>query len=164
MKRRKLLTSLGTSIAAATISDAAIAQPANIVGTWKFLKYVRTDPVTGQNTNVFGEHPRGWLIYTAEGRMMVIVVPETRHPLQHDEDRIEHHKQMVSYSGRYTIAGDKVIHHVDVAWNEAWIGRDLIRSYEISNDRLVITTAPTKYGIDSTEQVSTLTLERARSR
>ena len=95
---------------------------------------------------------------------MVIVVPEIRAPLQYDEDRIEHHKQMVSYSGRYIVAGDKVTPHIDVAWNEAWIGRDLIRSYQISGDRLVITTDPTKYGIEGTEQVSTLTLERASSR
>ena len=78
------------------------------------MTYVRTDPITRKNTNIFGEHPRGWLIYTAEGRMMVIVVPEGRRPLAKDEDRIAHHKQMVCYTGRYTIAGDKVIHHVDV--------------------------------------------------
>jgi hypothetical protein len=70
---------------------------------------------------------------------------------------------MVSYTGRYTIAGDKVTHHVDVAWNEAWIGTDLVRSFKITGDRLIITTAPTKYGIDGVEQVSTLTLERAKS-
>src|SRR5215831_12575529 len=56
--------------------------------------YVRTDPITGNNTNVCGEHPRGWLIYMAEGRMMVIVVPESRKPLEREEDRIAHHKQM----------------------------------------------------------------------
>jgi Lipocalin-like domain len=49
--------------------------PASPVGTWRFLSYVRTDPTTGENTNIFGEHLRGWLIYTLEGRMMVIVVP-----------------------------------------------------------------------------------------
>jgi Lipocalin-like domain len=146
-----------------TIAEPTIAQSTEIVGTWRFLAYVRTDPTTGKNTNVFGEHPRGWLIYTAEGRMMVIVVPESRKPLEKDKDRIAHHKQMVSYTGRYTVAGDKVIHHVDVAWNEAWIGTDLVRSYKITGDRLTITTAPTKYGIDGVEQVSTLTLERAKS-
>jgi len=146
-----------------TIAEPALTQPAEIAGTWKFLAYVRTDPITGKNTNVFGEHPRGWLIYTAEGRMMVLVVPESRKPLETEEDRIGHHKQMVAYTGRYTIAGDKVIHHVDVAWNEAWIGTDLVRSYEIARDRLTITTAPTRYGIDGVEQVSTLTLERAKS-
>jgi Lipocalin-like domain len=163
MKRRELLTSLGTSALMAIIAEPAIAQPMEIVGTWKFSTYVRTDPITGKNTNIFGEHPRGWLIYTAEGRMMVIVVPESRKPLEQDEDRIEHHKQMVAYTGRYTIAGDKVIHHVDVAWNEAWIGSDLVRSYRINRDTLVITTGPTKYGIDGVKQVSTLPLERAKS-
>jgi hypothetical protein len=132
-----------------------------IVGVWKFLSYVRTDAVTGKNTNIFGEHPRGWLIYTAEGRMMVIVVPEKRKLLVKDEDRIHHHKEMVSYTGRYTIEGNKVVHHVDVAWNEAWIGTDLVRSFTISGDRLTITTTPTKYGLDGVEQVSTLTLARA---
>jgi Lipocalin-like domain len=134
-----------------------------IVGLWRFLSYTRTDPITGKNTNIFGEHPRGWLIYTGEGRMMVIVVPEYRKPLEKDEDRITHHKQMVSYTGQYTIDGDKVIHHVDVAWNEAWIGTDLVRSFKIDGDRLTITTAPTKYGVSGVEQVSTLILERFNS-
>src|SRR5262249_7461545 len=125
MKRRELLTSLATGAVATTIAESAVAQSAEIVGTWKFLTYVRTDPVTGKNTNIFGEHPRGWLVYTAEGRMMVIVVPESR--------------------------------------NEAWIGTDLVRSFRITGDRLIITTAPTKYGVDGVEQVSTLTLERAKS-
>jgi hypothetical protein len=141
----------------------ADAQPTELVGTWKFLNYVRTDPSTGKNVNIFGGHPRGWLIYTAEGRMMVIVVPENRKPLENDDDRIEHHKLMVAYTGRYTIVDGKVIHHVDVAWNEAWIGTDIVRSYKINRDRLIITTAPTKYGWDAAEQVSTLTLERAKS-
>ena len=69
----------------------------------------------------------------------------------------------MSYTARYTVAGDKVIHHVDVAWDEAWIGSALIRSYKIAGDRLTITTAPTRYGIVGVEQVSTLTLERATS-
>jgi hypothetical protein len=163
MKRPELLISLGTSAVMAIIAEPAIAQSIELVGTWKFLTYVRTDAITGKNTNIFGEHPRGRLIHTAEGYMAVIVVPENRKPLEKDEDRIEHHKQMVAYSGRYNIAGDKVIHHVDVAWNEAWIGTDLVRLFKITGDRLIITTAPTKYGINSVEQVSTLTLERAKS-
>jgi Lipocalin-like domain len=67
MKRRELLTSLGTGAGMAIIAEPAIAQPIEIVGTWKFSTYVRTDPITGKNTNIFGEHPRGWLIYTAGG-------------------------------------------------------------------------------------------------
>lgn len=163
MKWRELFGSLGAGPVVFRVAGPANAQLTEIVGTWKFLSYVRTDPGTGENVNIFGEHPRGWLIYTPEGRMMVIVIPENRKSLEKDDDRIEHHKQMVAYTGRYTIAGDKVIHHVDVAWNEAWIGTDLVRSYKINADRLIITTAPTKYGLDAVNQVSTLTLERAKS-
>jgi len=143
-------------------SGAAGVAPAALVGTWKFVSYVRTDPATGKNIDIFGEHPRGWLIYTTEGRMMVIVVPEKRKPLEQDADRIEHHKQMVAYTGRYSVTDDKVIHHVDAAWNEAWIGTDIVRSYKIAGDWLIITTAPTKYGLGTVEQVSTLTLEKAK--
>ena len=162
MKWRELLGSRGAGPVVSGVVRPADAQPTELVGTWKFLNYVRTDPSTGKNVKIFGGHPRGWLIYTAEGRMMVIVVPENRKPLEKDADRIEHHKQMVAYTGRYTLADGKVIHHVDVAWNEAWIGTDIVRSYNINGDRLIITTAPTKYGLDAVEQVSTLTLERSR--
>jgi len=163
MKWRELLGSLGAGPVVSGVARPAGAEHTELVGTWKFLNYVRTDPSTGLTVNIFGRHPRGWLIYTVEGRMMVIVVPESRRPLAKDEDRIEHHKQMVAYTGRYTIADGKVIHHVDAAWNEAWIGTDIVRSYKIIGDRLIITTAPTKYGLDAAEQVSTLTLEKVKS-
>lgn len=51
---------------------------------------------------------------------------------------------------------------MDVAWNEAWIGTDIVRFHKISGDRLIITTAPTRYGLHAIEQVSTLTLEKAK--
>jgi len=67
---------------------------------------------------------------------------------------------MVAYSGRYTVEGEKVIHHVDVSWNQAWTGTDLVRFFKREEDKLVITTAPTQYGPDEARQVSTLTLRR----
>jgi len=156
------------SIAAAAIgmtlsgSTTSRADPADLVGTWKFISYLRTD-AQGQNVNVMGEHPEGYLIYTPEGRMMVIVVAENRKPPQTDEDRIELHKFMVAYSGRYTVDGGKVTHHVDVSWNQAWTGTSLVRSFKRMDDKLVITTDPTKYGTDDVTQVSTLTLQRVKN-
>src|SRR5258708_38485999 len=98
-----------------------------LVGTWKFISYLRTDPETGKSANVMGEHPNGYLIYTPEGRMMVIVVADDRKPPTADEDRIALHKHMVAYSGRYTVDGGQVVHHVDVSWNQAWTGTALVR-------------------------------------
>jgi len=51
---------------------------------------------------------------------------------------------MGAYSGRYTVEGDKVVHRVDVSWNEAWTGTDQVRFVKVEGDRLTITTAPGK--------------------
>jgi hypothetical protein len=143
-------------------SDTSQANPADLVGTWKFISYLRTD-AQGKDVNVLGEHPEGYLIYTPEGRMMVIVVAENRKPPEADADRIALHEFMVAYSGRYTVDGEKVIHHVDVSWNQAWTGTDLVRFFKCEEDKLVITTAPTQYGPDEARRVSTLTLRRIRN-
>jgi Lipocalin-like domain len=137
------------------------ADSSDLVGTWKFLSYVRSMPDTGEYVDIMGEHPNGYLIYTPGGRMMVIVVADEREPPKTDEDRIALHKFMVAYSGRYTVSGGQVTHHVDVSWNQSWTGTDLVRAFKIEDDKLVITTAPTKYGTDDVQQISTLTLQRA---
>jgi hypothetical protein len=143
-------------------SDATHTDSADLVGTWKFVSYLLTD-AQGKNVNVMGEHPDGYLIYTPEGRMMVIVVAENRKPPATDADRIALHKFMVAYSGRYTVDGGKVIHHVDVSWNQAWTGTDLVRFFKREADKLVITTSPTQYGPKEAQQVSTLTLQRVEN-
>jgi hypothetical protein len=51
---------------------------------------------------------------------------------------------MAAYSGRYTVEREKVVHHVDVSWNEAWTGADQVRFVKVVGDRLTITTAPAK--------------------
>jgi len=157
-----VLALIGGTMAIAC-SNASATGPSDLVGTWKFISYLRTYPETGKNTNIMGEHPNGYLIYTAEGRMMVIVVPDNRKPPKVDEDRIALHKYMVAYSGRYSVDGGQVVHHVDVSWNQAWTGTALVRFFKREGDKLTITTAPTKYGTDDVQQVSTLTLQRVKN-
>jgi hypothetical protein len=145
-------------------SNVTRAGSSDIVGTWKFRSYVRTAPDTGEYADIMGRHPNGYLIYTPEGRMMVIVVADNREPPKTDEDRIAPHKFMVAYSGRYTVTGGQVVHHVDVSWNQSWTGTDLVRVFKIEDDKPIITTAPTKkYGTDDVQQISTLTLQRVDS-
>ena len=67
---------------------------------------------------------------------------------------------MFAYSGRYTVDGDKVVHHVDVSWSEDFTGVDLIRFFKLEGDRLTITTAPSKSAIIGVEATSVLVWER----
>jgi hypothetical protein len=50
---------------------------------------------------------------------------------------------MLAYTATYTVEDDRVIHHVDAAWNPAWLG-DLIRPFTLDGDILVISGAPSK--------------------
>jgi hypothetical protein len=109
---------------------------------------------------LFGEHPKGYLIYTAQGRMMALIVHETRSPPKVDEDRINLHKYMIAYSGRYTVEGDKVVHHVDVSHSEVLTGTDLVRFFKVEGDRLTIASAPSKTLIPGVETTSVLVWER----
>lgn len=131
-----------------------------VVGDWKSVSFVTEELATGKKTAPLGEHPKGYLIYTPQGRMMALLVHETRSPPKVDEDRINLHKYMVAYSGRYTVEGDKVVHHVDVSWNEGWTGTDQVRFVKIEGDRLTITTAPMKDPITGAEVRGVVVWER----
>ena len=63
---------------------------------------------------------------------------------------------MISYAGTYTVEGDKVIHHVEISWNQTRNGTDLVRSYKVEGDLLTLTTAPARSEIDGKEGRSIL--------
>jgi Lipocalin-like domain len=72
--------------------------------------------------NVFGSHPKGALILTKEGRLMVLTTAEDRIAGMSDRQRAALHKSMVAYSGKYRIEGSDLITTVDLSWNEEWNG------------------------------------------
>jgi lipocalin-like protein len=172
MKRRALLTTIGAHgrrqfLQLAALALASLSTPAsswaaepNVVGNWKLVSLFTKEIATGKTTTPLGEHPKGYLIYTPEGRLVALLVHEKRSPLQVDEDRINLHKYMVAYSGRYTVESEKVVHHVDISWNESWTGTDQVRFFELEGDKLTIT-APVD-AINGLESTSVLVWERER--
>jgi hypothetical protein len=46
---------------------------------------------------------------------------------------------MAAYGGRFTVAGDKVTHHVDISWNATWTGTDQVRTVRLEGGKLFIT-------------------------
>jgi hypothetical protein len=145
---------------AANLSSWA-AEP-SLVGNWKLVSYVAQELATGKKTPLLGEHPKGYLMFTPEGRMMALFVHETRSPPKTDEDRINLHKYMVAYSARYTVEGDKVVNHVDISWNEGYTGTDLVRFFKLEDNTLTIKTAPAKNPISGIESTTVGVFERER--
>ena len=117
------------------------AESESLTGTWKLVSWqVVVDKE--QTQNVFGTHPKGFLIVTREGRIMVLTVAETRQAGMGDAERAALHKSMLAYSGKYRIEGQDLITAVDISWNEEWNGTEQRRHFRIEGDKLFIESAP----------------------
>jgi len=114
-----------------------------LLGTWKLKSYVVTT-ARGDRTTPYGEIPTGYLNYSADGRMQVVaaasrrIVPVGAAPT--DNEKVSLYDTMFAYAGTYSVEAGKVIHHVDISWNESWTGTDQIRLFEVSGNTLTLTT------------------------
>jgi hypothetical protein len=74
------------------------------------------------------------VIGAAEGR----AAPANRNPLESERAALQ--DSMFAYAGTYSVEDGKVIHHVDVSWNESWTGTDQTRQIEVSGNTLILST------------------------
>jgi hypothetical protein len=140
---------LAATLAALTLPYAALAQSRDVlVGTWKLVSFTNTTD-KGEVKFMMGHKPIGFLTYTPEGRMSVVIQAEGRKPLSVNdrfaapaEERAEAFSSVIAYAGRYTFAGDKVTHHVEASWLPNYAGTDLVRSVKLQGDRLTLRTPP----------------------
>jgi hypothetical protein len=150
------------------LSSTVVAAGENpILGTWKLKSFVLEVIATGEKSNQLGEHPDGYLSYSADGRMYAIGTADNRikppTPVPRDEERIKLHQSMFAYAGTYTLDVGKVIHHVDVSWNQSWTGTDQTRFYKLEGNILAITTAPLKSPLDGREGRAVLIWEKVKA-
>jgi len=109
---------------------------AKILGIWRLVSFEVEYQATGQKENTRGKNPRGYIIFTPEGRMAVVITNEGRKTPNTDQDRADLFNTMVAYTGTYRIEGDKWITKVDVSWNPAQVGTEQPRSFRVDGDRL----------------------------
>jgi len=109
-----------------------MAQDADIkskfLGTWKLVDVDREIADSGEKLDQ-GVVQTGFICYTAEPRMMVII--RRSRPGQPGQE-------ITSYAGPWTIEGDAVIHHVEMATRESWVGTDQVRGFAFEEDRLIL--------------------------
>lgn len=113
----------------------------SLFGTWKLVSW---QVIAGNEPpqNVFGSHPKGFLILTREGRSIVLTTAENRRAGMSEAERAALHNSMLAYSGRYRIEGNDFITTVEVSWNEEWNGTEQRRHFRIEGDKLFIESAP----------------------
>jgi len=83
------------------------------------------------------------VIGAASGRMVLTK------PTPPDNERVALYDTMFAYAGTYSVEAGKVIHHVDISWNEVWTGTDQIRLFEVNGNTLTLTTRATDPASDT---------------
>jgi hypothetical protein len=135
----------------------------SLVGMWEIVEYSQTEQDSGV-VRFANDRPSGHLVYTKNGRMVAWVTRNNRPAadlVPSDEVRVAWQKAIIAgYSGRYTLKPGIVTHHVESAWNPAWVGTDQVRRYELNGDRLVIHTMPYRTSFDGKMIVSRLVFRR----
>ena len=128
------------------------------LGTWKLQSYTREDLATGQKTDLFGTRPTGSISYGPDCRMYAILIKEGRKApasiVPTDTERLDLYSGLIAYAGTFTIDGDKVSHHIDASWNQAWTGTTQVRQFRIDGKTLHIRTLPAKNPLDGRESSS----------
>lgn len=113
----------------------------DLVGTWKLVSW-QVIPENGPPQDVFGAHPKGFLILTREGRSMVLTTAEKRQAGTGEAERANLHKSMLAYTGTYRVEGDDFIITVEVSWNEEWNRTEQRRHFRIEGNKLFVESTP----------------------
>lgn len=136
-----------------------------IIGTWKMTSWTYEDLATGDTHEALGANPAGCITYSPDGRVTVLVLRRDRKKpaalVPTDAEKVALYDTMFAYAGTFTIDHEKVIHHIDMSWNEAWTGTDQMRFYKLQNDELTYISAPAKNPMTGRDCVHTVIFRRA---
>jgi hypothetical protein len=131
------------------------ATAADFIGTWRLLDYsfLHDDGVVEKP---WGIDVRGYLLYSAEGYMSGNLSPARRRKgvvergsgmMDADPgERPRRTRRYIAYTGRYTVEGDTVTHHVEASLFPHWVGRPEVRHYCFEDNRLTLRTEPLRHG------------------
>jgi hypothetical protein len=128
-------------------ADTSEHRADELVGTWKLVSASSTTSTGERIEAPYGVGPVGYLTYTADGRINSVISYGGRKPLSMGggkiEEQVEAFKTFLAYAGRYSLSGDKVIHHIEVSSIQNYVDRDLIRTVKFEGDRITLITPPT---------------------
>jgi hypothetical protein len=135
-----------------------------LIGTWSLVSVTRQDLATGAKVDFIGPDPVGYISYSADHRMMVVIArsgrkkPAGARATPAEAEALM--KTLVSYAGTYSISGGEITHHVEVSWNESWTGTDQTRRFRHDGGRLHLDTLPSPDPVDGTMSVRSMVWKR----
>jgi hypothetical protein len=161
-------TTLQGSFRASLQSDV-VGGREQLVGTWRLIsRVVRSEDGTAVQDLSLGKTPLGYLIYDSSGHMAAQLMRPDR-PMAIDcgatSTAPSENSQSVNgydaYFGTYSIdpTNHTVTHHLEGALAAADVGKNLVREFQLSDDKLTIIV---RTNSSKKKQIRTLTWERVR--
>src|SRR6266446_4559133 len=138
--KHALLVALALMTGTASAADS-------IVGRWKLTDYTMKWMDTGEVTHPRGQDALGYLEYSPNGHMSVIItsnkLPRAAGKTYTDAEAAFIFNNSTAFAGTYKVQGNKYVAHADVSTVPDLLGVDLGRTFEINGDKLTITTNQT---------------------
>jgi hypothetical protein len=124
----------------------------NFIGTWRLVA-VHFYNAQNEIVKLYGQEPRGMLMYDAQGHMNGQVMQRERPSLPKRRDaenaRDEYHailRGYIAYFGTFNVDehARTITHHVQGSLIPDWVGTDQVRLYEFCNNgqQLILRTPP----------------------
>ena len=128
----------------------AINDEARFIGTWELVS-VEAQWADGHVTSPWGDHPPGRLIYTKEGRMLVLCMHELRNEATRGVVPPELQNEAAGYFGSYEVdaARHTVSHTIAATLRPAESGT-IDRTYEFDSGKLHLIAKATRNGLPVT--------------
>lgn len=140
----------------------------DLSGSWRLERW---EALADDGTVVrpMGERPDGILVYAPDGTMITTIAPAGRPRLASvdplaggsDEERRHAAETFIAYGGGWSLAGDDVIHTVEMSLYPNWVGTRQVRHVRLldEGERLELSSDP--FVLDGRRAVQRLTWVRA---
>jgi hypothetical protein len=137
---------IGALMLVLVIASPSLGQQ-SLVGTYKLIS--RIAELDGKQEQ-FTQH--GYLVLTPTVAVFCFTA-ENRKFGTSDAGKVALFDTLVAWAGTYRIEGKKLIIRVDTSWIERWNGKDQIRTWELSGNRLMITAGPQPRGSNPSQTI-----------
>ena len=134
-----------------------------LLGSWTLISWTYVILETGEKRDALGPNPTGSLVYTPERVTVFVLKTDRKKPMSlipTAEEKIALYDTLFAYAGTYTVHPDRIIHHLDMSWNEFSTGSEQVRFYKLQGNRLTLTSPPAKKPFDGKEAVHEVLWER----
>jgi len=117
----------------------------SLVGTYKLVSHDVT--VDGAPAYPLGKTPHGYLALTPN-LFIAFYLGDNRKFGTSDAEKAALLDSMTAWSGKYRVEGSKMIISVDASWTGVWTGKDQVRTFTVSGNRLTLQGEPTPFPRD----------------